>query len=629
MQSLDPELKKAMLSKNAKPAVVYWNRLEGRPRKVEIDRTLKVEIRDPLWMLCRQWQVGEFHAEDAGSAVAAKVQINTTRLNRFAARGGQAVPYDESVPLEATVESEHIFSPADEGAVTQLQLRVEMGQHWLKLLLQFTEINYRVQYLQKYGFIDPGEIADPTPEEKLGLAHLRSDRKAWQVFAAVKDRVIDGAKLMMAIHSGDHLVWLENDSGINDATEKERILKAATAFIEWFRRIYHQPGDETGTSWAPAYLEYQFTCSAPNDESGRSKTVLTAEQYHQGHLDSYAFDIDPTGEAMPDEDSTTQDENIFEVRAPLSFIPTQIEFTGMPNVRWWTFEDRQTEFGHLRTDTTDLATLMLAEFGLIYGNDWTVVPYDLEIGTLAEIKGIVVTDVFGVRTFVRPAGSGPDDDWQHWNVYNQSTIGPPGPADTRLFLAPAIGKLQEGKPFEKVILARDEMANMVWGVEQTIPGVLGSGVDGYETATALENFFRQNEGEQPTTPEETDAKIQYKLGTTVPENWIPFIAVRTPETDRMVQLQRAAMPRLSDAIPESIVEPRSKLLRHGLDSPEPEPYHVHQEEVLRAGVVISRGFQRTRWFDGRIYTWVGRSKQTGHGEGASGLAFDQIIPVDQ
>lgn len=629
MPPLNPELKKALLSQDAKSAIIYWNRLEGRPRKEEIDRALKAEIRDALWMLCRQWQFGEFHAEDAGSAVAAKVQMNTTRLNRFAARGGPVVAYDENVPLEATVESERIFSIEEKDDLSHLSVRIEMGQHWLKLLRQFTEADHRGRYLEKYGFVDPADIADPTEEEKLRLAHLRSDRKAWQVFAAVKNRVVDGARLMAAIAFGDHGAWLENESGITDENEKLNVLAAADAFTEWYRRVYHQPDGDTETAWAPAYLEYQFACAAPADESGDQKTVLTAEQYHQGHLDSYALDIDPSSEAMPDEDATGNDGDLFEVRAPISFIPTQIEFNGMPNVRWWTFEDRQTEFGQLRTDTTDLATLMLAEFGLIYGNDWTVVPYDLEVGALAEIKGIVVTDVFGVRTFVRPAGSGPDDDWQRWNVYNQSTIGPPGPADTRLFLAPTIGKLQENKPFEKIILARDEMANMVWGVEQTIPGVLGTGVDGYETATALENHFRQNRGEPAPAPEETDAKIQYKLGTSVPENWIPFIAVRTQEADRMVQLQRAAMPRLSDVIPESIVEPRSRLLRHGLDSPEPEPYFVHEEEVLRAGIVISRGFQRNRWFDGRIYTWVGRHKQTGHGEGASGLIFDQIVPLER
>ena len=43
----------------------------------------------------------------------------------------------------------------------------------------------------------------------------------------------------------------------------------------------------------------------------------------------------------------------------------------------------------------------------------------------------------------------------------------------------------------------------------------------------------------------------------------------------------------------------------------------------RAGAIVTRGFQRTRWFDGRVYTWLGRQKQTGRGQGASGLVFDR------
>jgi len=45
------------------------------------------------------------------------------------------------------------------------------------------------------------------------------------------------------------------------------------------------------------------------------------------------------------------------------------------------------------------------------------------------------------------------------------------------------------------------------------------------------------------------------------------------------------------------------------------------------GAIVARGFQRARWFDGRVYTWVGRRKQTGRGEGASGLEFDRIAPA--
>jgi hypothetical protein len=49
--------------------------------------------------------------------------------------------------------------------------------------------------------------------------------------------------------------------------------------------------------------------------------------------------------------------------------------------------------------------------------------------------------------------------------------------------------------------------------------------------------------------------------------------------------------------------------------------------VLRAGVQAQQIFKRTRWNNGRVFTWLAVSKQTGRGEGSSGLAFDQIPPT--
>ena len=86
-------------------------------------------------------------------------------------------------------------------------------------------------------------------------------------------------------------------------------------------------------------------------------------------------------------------------------------------------------------------------------------------------------------------------------------------------------------------------------------------------------------------------------------------------------LQRAAMPRLGSTDP---VTPRGTLLRHGLDQPDPGPYFIHEEEVPKAGVVVSRTYQRARWWDGRIYLWLGRRKRVGRGEASSALEFDQI-----
>jgi hypothetical protein len=311
-------------------------------------------------------------------------------------------------------------------------------------------------------------------------------------------------------------------------------------------------------------------------------------------------------------------------RPPVAFLPTHIEFNGMPNVRWWEFEDRRTDFGSIRATTGDVPLLLLAEFGLIYGNDWTVVPYNLEVGSLADIKGIIVSDVFGVQTLIRPAGQGQRMDWQKWSMYN---LARGDQVDNRLFLPPSVAKVYESAPIERVALARDEVANLVWGVEETIPGIAGSGVNGFEAGKVLSSYFVANEPDREVTRVPNSARIQYVLGSTVPENWIPFIATHQPGSNRQIRLQRGSMPRLTNVIRNSVITPRGEILRVGLDKK--QPYFVHEEEVPRAGVIITRKYQRARGPNGEVFTWIGRRKETGRGEGASGLVFDQVVPLEQ
>src|SRR5512132_624591 len=127
------------------PRVIAFNRLEARPRTLDFTRSLRAEVRDPLWMLTRQWQFGEFKGEDAGSAVKARVQLNTTRIDRYAvknenrdATGGEqfleAVPYDQTLPLEIEVEREPVLPVGPEPNTEDVALRSQMGRHWVRLL---------------------------------------------------------------------------------------------------------------------------------------------------------------------------------------------------------------------------------------------------------------------------------------------------------------------------------------------------------------------------------------------------------------------------------------------------------------------------------------------------------------
>ncbi len=122
----------------------------------------------------------------------------------------------------------------------------------------------------------------------------------------------------------------------------------------------------------------------------------------------------------------------------------------MPNPRFWTMEENQTDFGKIDTTPTGLMHLLLAEFGLIYSNDWFMLPYTLDINTLCEIKGITITDVFGQHILIRPAGRGAQTNWHRWAMFQHTNTASKDSNSNLYYLSPSITKALEGEPLEQV-----------------------------------------------------------------------------------------------------------------------------------------------------------------------------------
>ncbi|WP_417370440.1 hypothetical protein [Gelidibacter japonicus] len=608
-----------VLQQKLLPSITLWNRLEARPRTDDFDRALKAEVRDPLWMLTKQWQLGEFRGDDAGSPAFAKIQMATTRLTKYQADSKQVQTYDEDVPLEAKIEQKKI--PFKSGAQDMsLDIRLMMGRHWLKLIKTDFPAGLRDEYILLY------KILLPDPDDK-NFASIVAHREVWQQVAAVAERSMDGYVFY---------AYLKDGNSASDGTSQlgDVDLDAmGEKFIKWFENFFLQPIDDDNNAWLPSRMEYQFAVSAP-DEGGEK--VMVADEYYQGHLDWYNLDIDPQATALETEPDVVLPPNP-QNRETNSFFPVNISFDGMPHTRWWRFEDGNTNFGDINPDTTDLNKLLFIEFGLIYANDWFLVPFTLPAGSIANVKGLSVTNVFGEKTWIEPAGKGLDDAWKRWNMYALNTKGNQRePADNSLLILPTVEKILEGKPLEEVLFIRDEVANMVWAIEKKIPLPTGSGKHGGEAAFELHKFYQKilnNEiGDGIVIPDDIEfkANIRYQIMNTVPENWIPFIPVHVDGSSREVQLQRASMPRiLENDAPGNAqkIKPRTQLVREGLEKDPVEAYFIHEEEIPRAGIRAYQTFQRTRWYDGKVVNWFGARKQTGRGEGHSGLAFDQIIPT--
>ena len=567
------------------PAIVAYNRLEPNPRSSDFERSLRAEVRDALWMLCRQWQFGEFQGEDAATPVSARILGEHTPMDRVGFPGGRILPYNEQVPLEAVIEREPLKP--------DLYLAVQMGLYYLRLMRAKSLISYLARLVDHYP---------------LTYSIDRNDTEAQQLQKANQGRRFDGFKLYLdsvTVDSGESrsrfALWLDAPAnGDISATDKASLLDAAQQLAGWFLRVYSQAEQPTDSAWLSSQLDYQTSIASPPQPAQR---VLLADQYVGGHLDWYSFDLAPAGTiTLPGEQPG--EASVQEIIA--SFIPSPIAFKGMPNPRFWAMEDSQTDFGKIDTSATGLIHLMFAEFGLVYSNDWFMLPYPLGINTLCEIKGVVITDVFGEHVLIRPAGRGAEDNWQRWAMFHHTERGARWTGSSLFYLAPAVTKSLEGDPLESVTFLRDEMANMVWAVETIVPSQSGEGVNGNEMALLEKR-------PEPFTPA-GNAVIRYILGTEVPDNWIPFVPVHVEGSDTEIRLQRARLPSGKGALGQVLTEKQA-------------PYFINEEEVPRAGIIVQRVFQRTRWINGKTYLWIGRSKAAGKGEGWSNLAFDQIVDI--
>jgi hypothetical protein len=431
-----------------------------------------------------------------------------------------------------------------------------------------------------------------------------------------------GALLEYLLADASHHAY-DGVSGITGGDQKP-LDDRALQFVAWASRFVSQPASSKDDAWRPEYLDYQFAASAPLPDG--TEKVYVAENYSSGRLDWYSLDLDETITTLGSVEGS--EAPALPPAQPFTTIPIPVSFSGMPNTRWWAFEDHSTNFGDIDASTTDLAKLLFMEFALVYSNDWFIVPCTLPSGTLAQVKGLAVANVFGDRLWIEAADKGQEDAWARWSMFtiNIRNAAKGNPVDTTLLLLPTVAGMQLGPTQEEVFLVRDEVADMAWGIEKTVPLANGISRPGSEVAKQTLNYL-QSLVPGGAAPPPLAASVRYQAMNSVPENWIPFIPVHVPNNNREIQLQRAAMPRIlvGDTSPAQKVQPLTALLRQGLDTTPPQTYFLHEEEVPRAGTRLTQYYSRARWTHGQVYTWLRVRKQTGRGEASSGLAFDRLV----
>ncbi len=578
-------------------SITSWMRLQPLSRNAEMKHSLQARIHDPLWLLARQWQLGEFQGEDNGSPIMARWRADAAKLSRYFSGAinantiANAPRYDPSMPLETLVERETILPANDQTA--KLRFAAESGQQFLRMLDQMREAqaisrDYRDAFVRKYP------MSRLTPEQR---ATLDSDSLAFIDLMAA--RVPDGRLLHTAFRvTNAGVIVIAPDLHVAPGDLAD-VREAARLWLIWFDTLFSEPEKEN-PAWLPERMEYAFSIGTRFSDG---EVPLTAEEYCEGHLDWYAFDVN-----LEVTLGGASDDTLTEITR--SAIPAPVSFRGMPNARFWEFEDAQIDFGSVDAGPTDLARMLLVEFSLTYGNDWFVIPVELPVGSLYRCRSLVIEDTFGVRTLVRPSSqlSEPHSTWRMFQQSHTRSSGLTKPAANLFFLTPSLLKGMESKPIEEVLFLRDEMANMVWGVERIVESAAE------KPLTRLEQEIQTT---APSVETRDPNKLVYKLATKVPDNWVPLLPVKSNEG---LRLRRGKVLKVDG--PPEVIDAHGNILRPQVTNE--NGLRIFEEEIPREGIRVTRHYQLTRWHDGSTHLWIGRRKKVGSGEGSSGLKFDVL-----
>lgn len=599
-----------------------WTRLEPYSRSENLEG-LRAAIHDPLWLLTRQWQLGEFRGEDAGSPVFTRLQVTTSRLTRYL--GGipantpvQGMKFDGDMPLEILIERERVRKEQ----TPQYRNSAEAGVYFLRLLKNHGgSENLRKEVIKQFPLRGLDEDLD---------------RETKRFLKVVGSRIPDG-DLLYSIFA-----VMDSPTGISQVPESERnrasagvqtwqtletsrpesdcqaITNTKNIWRVWYKKLFCEPDATENQSWITERMEYQAVVAAPlpGDNGEFDEVVLAAPEYTGKDLDWYTFNSLTASSLQASLTDLSLEEQERKCKQEHTAIPASVFFKGMPASRYWEFEDASVDFGAINVGKLHLAHLMLIEFGLVAGDDWFLLPVILPVGGVCRVDRLIVTDTFGEHTLVKSARAldqvemnVQDPPWDMFRISSDRRGIANSPTANLLFLPPTLGRALDGPLLEEVFFLRDEMANMAWAVERVVESPIGLALNRSEASIRTRTKQSKESGSEANVE---GALPKYRLRTEVPNHWIPLLPVRYHPKAPAIWFERYG--RGLGRVLDPALNGHTQLF-------------LREEEVPREGVRVIRSFQYARWTNGQSYLWMGRCKNIGRGEGASGLQFDVLDPA--
>jgi hypothetical protein len=547
------------------PAVSTWVRLEPRRETADPTGGLAARLADPLWLLARQLQLGEFTGDDGGMPVQLRIDITWVPFTHWLPGDRTSTPqawepYDGGQPLEALVEDD----------------RALVGAH-APPLLAVVEAGQRLDRALRHAGLTRVSESDALTRVARS-PHLSAD--AQDIHA---DRTIDGFVVRAKLDT----VRSRLEHGLG-AAQKTKLHAVIDEWQRWFDGRFGFTVRQT--AWNQPRLEHRFSLAAPHPDGNGTALVFDAPEYLGSGIDWTALQLVPGADAPPD--LPTDRALAFTVTASY---PQPLRWPGMPVDRFWEMEDGTVDLGSIHLDAADLAGLLALDVAVTASTDWFVIEAAVPSAGVARIDRVTVVDVMLDEpiTLLERAADAPDPGLGA--LFASSARDRSGTG--WLVLPPRSGARVDGTPREEILLVRDELANLGWIVER-----LGPLVDGEPAELRPEPL--------PVDAPSADGSLTYRLSSGAPRHWHPLVPARREFEEGGPRLVFARGQLFDDVDPFP-----TTVLGQELDE-------LLDEEVPREGKRIARAWQYSRWIDGSRHLWSGRTVDPGRGEASSALRFD-------
>lgn len=598
---------------------------------------MRNELRDPLWTLYRQKQLGEFDAFDGGAPVHVYIDFETANPHTFVDKNNNPYPINNGLPYEPQIQ--HLpYIKWDLSASADFTQR-------LKLLLEEEQIlggprdlfwswiseDYNVpESVSESSFdLDSGDYSVDAVNEENALNFAR--KRYYSKLKRYAGKVLDFQKIFKDYPTLDSLNALAGEY----ASEPD---VPASALVSIFTRLYYQ-AKESGLIqfenpyWDQKNMTYSFGMKVQHTDP-QYEVELKAPDYAFGDIDWYQLDRQDDNQHFEAySGATNPSENGYE-RLVRHYMPTLMSFYGKPSNRWWQLEDYSVNFDGLKpAREADLSVLVMQQFITFYSNDWFVCPLSVPLNSYNTIKKIVVTDHFGVKYLIKSQNElqqSQDPDTVRWSIFEPHHEVDPVTNYPTLYAAGSKDFQMRSQPVEEVQFFRDEMSNILYAIETKVPDGLGQTISGHELNSQVTEFYQRSLGKlPPLDPESSENPVySYKISNQVPENWIPFV----PSTiDGREYYQRAKFPRQIEGYYSQLnqyIRPKTSILNPSRELVPTESLTFNASRLNFNSVGAELRWNRIRWKDGRIALWLSAdSSKSGREDSTAVQSFDNLEKV--